>query len=150
MKQNRTRLKVMVFIARKQNNSYQFLARHNSPSPKHGGSRWYVVTGRIETGESEEQAAQREVREETGIVDTQNITKLPLEIDYNSNKNSEIKYLEQAYLVITEHQKPIVLNEESDDYRWLPLDDFCETIWWSQSKTDLKNILLKALAEIVV
>lgn len=150
MKQNITKHKVMVFIARKEGAEYWFFTRHNLPGPNHGGARWYVVTGAIEAGESASQAARREMQEETGITNVQEIIKLPLEISYYSDKTPEIKYIEQAFLVFTSHDESVALNEESDDYRWLPLDDFCETIWWSQSKTDLKNILLEALDKIVV
>jgi|GEM_PF-1096093 len=137
--------KVMVFIAKKVDSQYLLFSRHNTAGSGHGGSRWYVVTGNVEKKESSEQAAKREVTEETGIRDTQNILKLPLKISFLSSTDTNIKFTEQAYLIITNDSGPIVLNEESDDFCWLSLDDFCNTIYWSQDKNILKNILYSSL-----
>ncbi len=41
----------------------------SSENPQDGSRRWYAVGGGVEPGETHEQAALREVREETGLTD---------------------------------------------------------------------------------
>lgn len=141
-----TKQKVMVFIARPKGDGYEWLTRHNAPHPDHGGARWYIVTGNVEPGESQEQAATREAAEETGISDAQKIVRLPLVSTYHSDKHPGVEYEEQAYLLLTDHSGPIVLNEESDDSQWLSIDDFVAKIWWTEDRQTLKTLLSDALA----
>lgn len=138
--------KVMVFIARPKDEGYEWLTRHNAPHPDHGGARWYIVTGNVEPGESQGQAAIREAAEETGITDVQQLITLPLISTYQSDMQPDIEFVEQAYLLVTNHIGSIVLNEESDDSQWLGLDDFVAKIWWTEDKEALKTILSSALA----
>jgi 8-oxo-dGTP pyrophosphatase MutT (NUDIX family) len=149
MRQNRVmknKQKVMVFIARPKASGYEWLARRNAPHPEHGGDRWYVVTGNVETGETELQAATREVQEETGITSVQHIAKLPIVNKYYSDAHPNIEFAEQAYLLVTTQHSPVVLNEESTESQWLSLSDFINTIWWPKDKSELKTILESATA----
>ena len=59
----RTGVEVAVFVTRK--SGAEVLLVHRSP--KQGGY-WHVVAGGVEPGESEREAAERELREETGLV----------------------------------------------------------------------------------
>ncbi len=140
-----TRQKVMVFVARAKGSSYEWLARHNAPNPEHGGDRWYVVTGNVEPGETLQQAALREVQEETAISLHTKLLQLPIINTYISNKDSQTKIEEQAFLLITNYTDRIILNEESTDFAWLELDEFIQTIWWPKDKNQLKRVLATAL-----
>lgn len=140
-----TRQKVMVFVARAKGSSYEWLARHNAPNPEHGGERWYVVTGNVEPGETLEQAALREVQEETAISSHTKLLQLPISNTYISNKDSQTKIEEQAFLFITNYTDQIILNEESTDFAWLELDEFIQAIWWPKDKNQLKRVLATAL-----
>jgi 8-oxo-dGTP pyrophosphatase MutT (NUDIX family) len=59
----RTGLEVAVFVTRK--SGCEVLLVHRSPRQ---GGYWHVVAGGVEPGESARQAAERELREETGLV----------------------------------------------------------------------------------
>jgi 8-oxo-dGTP pyrophosphatase MutT (NUDIX family) len=135
--------KVMVFIARPKGDSFEWLARRNAPNKNHGGDRWYMVTGNVEKDESGEQAATREAQEETGINNVEQLIRLPLVNSFVSDSHSDIEFVEQAYLLITNHNGPIILNNESSDSKWLSLDDFIAKIWWPKDKQELKDILSK-------
>jgi 8-oxo-dGTP pyrophosphatase MutT (NUDIX family) len=59
----RTGVEVAVFVTRKSGSEVLLVHR----SPKQGGY-WHVVAGGVEPGESEREAAERELLEETGLV----------------------------------------------------------------------------------
>ena len=59
----RTGIEVAVFVTRKSDSEVLIVHR----SPAHGGY-WHVVAGGVEPGEAVEKAAERELREETGLV----------------------------------------------------------------------------------
>lgn len=140
-----TKQKVMVFIARPHGSHYDWLTRRNAPHLEHGGDRWYVVTGNVESGEPLETAAIREVQEETGINSHITLIKLPIIHSYISNKDTHTEIQEQAFLLVTANNQAIRLNEESTDYLWLQLDKFIDKIWWPKDRQTLKNVLAQAL-----
>jgi len=140
-----TKQKVMVFIARPEGGHYEWLARRNTPHLEHGGDRWYVVTGNVESGEPLETAAIREVQEETGINSHTILIKLPIIHSYISNQDRHTEIQEQAFLLVTNYNQAIRLNEESTDYLWLQLDKFIDKIWWPKDRQKLKNVLAQAL-----
>ena len=59
----RTGIEVAVFVTRKSGSEVLIVHR----SPERGGY-WHVVAGGVEPGEAVEDAAEREVREETGLI----------------------------------------------------------------------------------
>jgi 8-oxo-dGTP pyrophosphatase MutT (NUDIX family) len=59
----RTGVEVAVFVTRKSGS--EVLIVHRSPEQ---GGYWHVIAGGVEPGETVEEAAQRELREETGLV----------------------------------------------------------------------------------
>jgi 8-oxo-dGTP pyrophosphatase MutT (NUDIX family) len=59
----RTGVEVAVFVTRKSGSEVLIVHR----SPQHGGY-WHVVAGGVEPGETAAEAAERELREETGLV----------------------------------------------------------------------------------
>jgi 8-oxo-dGTP pyrophosphatase MutT (NUDIX family) len=59
----RTRVEVAVFVVRRGDDGVLLVHR----SPQQGGY-WHVVAGGVEPGESAAEAAERELREETGLV----------------------------------------------------------------------------------
>lgn len=140
--------KVMVFITRTNINTsgFEWLALHNNgEDPKHGGSRWYVVTGNVDKGESLEQAAKREVREETGITQVVKLVSLSVKYEYESKWHKDMKFCEHGFLLITDSNDKIVLNEEHTEYKWLNLEDFSNEIWWTESRKKLRLMLMDAL-----
>jgi 8-oxo-dGTP pyrophosphatase MutT (NUDIX family) len=59
----RTGVEVAVFVTRKRGS--EVLIVHRSPEQ---GGYWHVVAGGVEPGEAVEEAAERELREETALV----------------------------------------------------------------------------------
>lgn len=133
--------KILAIIHRKKNNNLEFLALQNNPKdPIHGGDFYYVVTGGIEGDEKLKNAVQREIKEETGII---NIIKIiPTGKIYKYTHPGEGKNLCQEECFLVEVDEDVQhLSEEHVDYKWLKEKEFIKTIHWYYDKEDLKELL---------
>lgn len=81
------------------------------------GQFWQNVTGSVEKGESFEQAALRELQEETGI-QTASLQSLPYEIRYKTQKKGH-DVLEKTFLACLQQRPSIILDPgEHSQYQW--------------------------------
>jgi 8-oxo-dGTP diphosphatase len=80
---------------------------------------WSLPKGKLDPGETAEQAAVREVEEETGLR-CRPLRELP-SIGYRDNKDrpKRVRY----WLMEVEHDPGFGPNDETDELRWLALDD---------------------------
>lgn len=137
----KTNKKVLVFIS----NGEKFLSfLHNGNSPSHGGWFWFTITGSIEKGETIEEAAKREIKEETNL----NVKEV-FDLNWGSiyrwfNQNHE----ERNLIAFIDSDENIRLDmQEVVDYKWLGLGEFVDLIRWDDDKELLKKILEKALEQ---
>jgi 8-oxo-dGTP pyrophosphatase MutT (NUDIX family) len=104
-----------------------------------GGSRWQLPKGRLEEGESCEQAAVREVREETGITG-RIVAPLP-GIDYwfaeGSHKRIR-KHVDYFLLEYVSGSERDFDRREADEARWFP---------WSEAVAKLTHANERRVAE---
>ena len=99
---------------------------------------WETVHGRIEQGESPEQAAVREVREETGLVVQRlyNVTVHPFYL--HKLATVELAVVFAAFV----HRGPaIALGEEHMRYEWLSPDEALERFAWPRERSALRDVL---------
>jgi 8-oxo-dGTP pyrophosphatase MutT (NUDIX family) len=99
---------------------------------------WEVVHGSIEPGEKPEQAARREVVEETGLPVERlyNVTCLPFYLDKLGVVNMAVVF---AAFVAAEGE--VRLGEEHDASEWLPATQAAERIAWPRSRDMIRDIL---------
>jgi dihydroneopterin triphosphate diphosphatase len=121
-----TRLPIEVFIVVRRDDEY--LVVHRVPE---AGAYWHGIAGGVEEGESPEEAAARELWEETGLEAVP--TPLPTSFVY-----SEITV--HTFLIDVPRGWEPELNEEHDEYAWLPRDEAVERLYWPEPKELLRTI----------
>jgi 8-oxo-dGTP pyrophosphatase MutT (NUDIX family) len=114
-----------VVIYKKSGNDLLYLALKPTPGPDYQ-YEYYVVTGYVEDGESIEDGAIREVKEEVNL-DIVKLTNLNYQFEYDDRWGGHC--LEHCFGGLINKGK-IILNEEHVDYKWMPKAEFIEKLWW--------------------
>jgi len=108
----------------------EFLVAHRSAE---SGGYWHTIAGRIEDGEGPEEAAVRELREETGL-EAATLERLGefayVRADWDSEPGLRVHVA--AFLTDVEPGWEPTLNEEHTEYRWLPREEAAELIFWPE------------------
>jgi len=99
---------------------------------------WETVHGRIEPGESPEQAAVREVREETGleVLRLYNVIVQPFYL----HKLATVE-LAVVFAAFVNRADDISLGEEHMRYEWLSPDAALERFVWPRERQALRDVL---------
>jgi 8-oxo-dGTP pyrophosphatase MutT (NUDIX family) len=99
---------------------------------------WETVHGHIEAGESPEQAAVREVREETGLTVQRlyNVTVQPFYL----HKLATVE-LAVVFAAFVDRAHPIVLGAEHMHHEWLTPDAALDRYVWPRERSALRDIL---------
>ncbi len=127
--------KVWVVIYKETKDGLRYLALKPTPGPEYPYD-YYVVTGDVENGETFEQAAVREVQEETGL-EAKQLQDLNDTFDYEYKKRL---FHEPCYAALVKNTD-IVLNEEHIGYKWMAKKEFITCIWQEINKEKLKAII---------
>jgi ADP-ribose pyrophosphatase YjhB (NUDIX family) len=97
-----------------------------------GGDEFVLPKGRVEAGESIEQAAHREIQEEAGLADLQLLAPLGIRERLNfSKKHWKITHY-FLFLTVQREGKPTDLSKEFE-LQWFPLDRL-PTFFWPEQK----------------
>ena len=109
----------------------------------HGGERWGLPKGLVEKGESLEETALREVREETGL-EAESIERLePIEYWFWWDEDGQkVRYHKKVYFFlmacrggdITQH------DFEVEDVRWFPIDEAVERASYRTEQKVLQQV----------
>jgi len=109
---------VIVFVRR----GHEVLVVHRSPA---NGAYWHSVSGGVEDGETDEEAAVRELREETGLETS--VEPLHRPFDYDG------MHVEAFAADAPEDWEP-TLDWEHDDYRWCTRDEAAELLHYPEPR----------------
>jgi 8-oxo-dGTP diphosphatase len=118
--------------------------RHDDPqkadSALHGEGTWTMPGGKIDFGETFEEAATREVMEETGIKINQDKLKfISITNDRVSDARGKAHFVTVGFLHKTAEDEPKVMEpEEITEWRWFGLDKLPEKMFPPSAKI-LKN-----------
>ena len=115
----------------------EVLVLHRSPE---GDGYWHVVAGAVEEGESQAEAAARELEEEIGlrvpVVDLEREYVYPLSQESERSRARFAPGIEEVVVrCFTVEALPgwePTLNEEHDDYRWCTPAAAAELLYWPE------------------
>jgi 8-oxo-dGTP pyrophosphatase MutT (NUDIX family) len=117
---------VMIHVRRGE----EFLVAHRSPE---SGGYWHPIAGRIEDDEEPAAAALRELREETEL-EARSLETIGeftyVREDWESEAGLRVRV--RAFLVDVEPGWEPMLNEEHDEYRWLPREEAATLLFWPE------------------
>jgi 8-oxo-dGTP pyrophosphatase MutT (NUDIX family) len=141
----RQALEVLVFVRR----GAEVLVVHRSP---HLGAYWHSVAGGVEPGESEFEAAVRELHEETGLDAREGLVAVGHRFAYSLEEEPpERRELYPAgathvdvecFVAVAAPGWEPVLDHEHDAYRWCTPEEARDLFFWP----DVKDALSRALA----
>ena len=128
---------VDVYVVRQSSSGLDILVMRRAPGVRCTGA-WEVVHGRIEPGEKPEQAARREVVEETGFTVERlyNVTCLPFYLPKQDTVNMAV-----VLAAFVAAQGDVRLGEEHDASEWLPAAQGAERIAWPRAREMIRDIL---------
>jgi 8-oxo-dGTP pyrophosphatase MutT (NUDIX family) len=115
------------------------------------GGHWHVVAGALEHGETPQQAAERELREETGLrvslAEEESVHEFAYAIPGSSGSLGGrrvmpvVKMRVVCFLVEVEACWEPILNWEHDAYAWLGPAEACERLRWPSMARALRHVV---------
>lgn len=93
---------------------------------------WQFAQGMIDKGETEDQAALREIKEETRLD-----AKIECKLDYKTNywfvwENEKIHKNLTFYLLSAKKTDPITISEEHSEYKWVKKEKVAEMLKYNK------------------
>jgi len=136
-------LEVLVFVRR----GAEVLVAHRSPP---FGSYWHAIAGGVELGETEREAAVRELREETGLDVGDDLVALEHRFAYSLDEDPPERralfaagttHVEvECFVAVVPAGWEPELNAEHDGYRWCSADEARELLRWDDVKDALGRV----------
>lgn len=103
------------------------------------GRHWGFPKGRIEAGETPQEAARREVSEEVGIRDLRPVPGFSRTINYSFIRNGKLIHKEVTYFLAETQEEGVLNAEELVDMRWLPFARALATLTFPEQQGVLKE-----------
>lgn len=114
-----------------ENGSVKFLLLRRGPT------YWDLPKGNIDKGEDEVAAAEREIKEETGIEKAKFVPNFKEKVNYFYKREGQTIYKEVIFFLAETKTKEVKISKEHDDFGWF---DYEEAI----KKVKSKEIIEKA------
>ncbi len=99
---------------------------------------WDFPKGNIEAGEGEEQAAAREIREETGITEVKFIDGFRMKINYRYRRGRRPVQKEVVLFLGQTKTKDVVLSHEHIGFAWKEYESAMEQLTYQNARSLLK------------
>jgi dATP pyrophosphohydrolase len=142
----RTGSEVAIFVTRR--NPTEVLIVHRAPEQ---GSYWHVIAGGVEAGETPPEAAERELREESGLI--VEVREGPKAVEYAYPLTEEpperrslyepslLQVVTTCFRVTAPDDWEPVLDWEHDAYRWCDIQTAFETLRWPETARALRGLV---------
>ena len=128
---------VDVFVVRPRPDGWRVLALRRAAAVRCPGA-WEVVHGSIEPDERPEEAAVREVREETGLAVERlyNVTVHPFYLH-----RAGVVQLAVVFTAFVAEPGDVTLGAEHDAHGWLTMAEAVERLFWPRTRANLRDAL---------
>ena len=120
-------------VFRKERNKIVYLLLH------YGKGHWDFPKGHIEKGETEEETAIREAKEETGIEDLKFLDGFKEKIEYFFRQEGKTIHKMVIYFLAETKTKDIKISFEHSGFEWLDYEKALEKITFNNSREILKK-----------
>lgn len=120
-----------IVIFRKEGTKNLFLLLH------YPSGHWDFVKGKMEKGETTQQTAIREAKEETGITDITFVENFEEWIKYNFKYQGELVQKKVVFFLAETKTKEIKISHEHSGYTWLDYNESMEKTTFDNAKTVL-------------
>lgn len=128
-------IKIQGVIYSKANNKLEYLIIKRCEAD---GGFWQGVTGTLEEGETLKNCLIREIKEELGIVNINDISDLKQTLQWA--KKTGFMITEYVYAVELNKEVDIILSEEHDESKWCDFEEAYEKLGKENNKNTLKMI----------
>jgi bis(5'-nucleosidyl)-tetraphosphatase len=102
-------------------------------------SHWDFPKGNIEAGETEKQAAIREIREETGITDVEFLDGFRMMIEYKYRHGRRPVLKEVVLFLARTHTRQVTLSHEHIGFVWKKFDDAIQQLTYRNATNLLSS-----------
>jgi 8-oxo-dGTP pyrophosphatase MutT (NUDIX family) len=120
-----------IVLFREENSKKLFLLLH------YPSGHWDFVKGKMEKGETIQETAVRETKEETGITDIRFIENFEEWIEYNFQYNKELVHKKVVFFLAETKTKQVKISHEHLDYIWADYNTSMEKTTFDNAKTVL-------------
>jgi len=120
---------------RRQENSWEVLLI------QHGAGHWGFPKGHPEPGESPQETATRELKEEVGVDITQFLSDTPLKDSYHFSMKGKLINKTVTYFIAEVQGKVTIQLEEIRAYKWVPVEFAEEYISFRGAKNLCQQLL---------
>lgn len=100
---------------------------------------WDFPKGNVEKGESDIDAAIREIAEETGLTDLKFINNFKKTIQYYYKRGETLVRKSVTFYLAEANTKDVKLSYEHQGYIWLPIDEALAKVTYQNAKNVLKE-----------
>lgn len=100
---------------------------------------WDFAKGHLESGETPEQAALRELKEETGIEDAELLPGFVEKIKYFFKREGKTVAKEVIFFIARAKTDKVKLSFEHKDFVWLPFKEAVEKLTFNTAKEVLRK-----------
>jgi len=109
------------------------LLEYNSAAKKRK-TYWDLPKGHLEKGETDEQAAKREIKEETGLVDVNFIPGFKEGIQYYFQIKGKKVFKKVVFFLTETKESKVQLSHEHVGYTWLPYEQALSKLTYKKAK----------------
>jgi 8-oxo-dGTP pyrophosphatase MutT (NUDIX family) len=106
---------------------------------RYGAGHWDFPKGNIEPGETPEQAALRELKEETGIEKVRLVAGFSRAMKYFYRREGQTIFKLVIFLLARSANRKVTLSWEHTDYAWLALPDALERLTYENARELLRE-----------